>query len=43
MAIDERVTEEMQRLQTESALELCYVPVYKIDPCKRLRSIMQDP
>ena len=33
-ALDERVTSEMQRLRTEAALELCYVPLYKIDPCK---------
>ena len=30
MDLDERVTEEMQRLQTDAALELCYVPLYKI-------------
>ena len=34
MDLDEQVTEEMQRLQTEAALELCYVPLYKIDPGK---------
>ena len=28
--LTEQVTEEMQRLQTEAALELCYVPLYKI-------------
>ena len=33
-ALDERVTSEMQRLRTEAALELCYIPLYKIDPCK---------
>ena len=33
-AIDERLTSEMQRLRMEGALELCYVPLYKIDPCK---------
>ena len=30
MDLDEQVTEEMQRLQTNAALELCYVPLYKI-------------
>ena len=34
MDLDEKVTEEMQRLQTEAALELCYVPLYKVDPGK---------
>ena len=34
MAIDEQVTVEMQRLQTEASLELCYVPLYKVDPGK---------
>ena len=34
MDLDEQVTEEMQRLQTEVALELCYVPLYKVDPGK---------
>ena len=34
MDLDEQVTEEMQRLQTEADLELCYVPLYKIDPGK---------
>ena len=29
MDLDEQVTEEMQRLQTDAALELCYVPLYK--------------
>ena len=33
-ALDERVTLEMERLRTEASLELCYVPLYKIDPCK---------
>ena len=33
-ALDERVTSEMQRLRTEAVLELCYTPLYKIDPCK---------
>ena len=33
-ALDERVTSEMQRLRKDGALELCYVPLYKIDPCK---------
>ena len=32
MDLDEQVTKEMQRLQTDAALELCYVPLYKIDP-----------
>ena len=34
MELDEHVTTEMHRLRTESALELCYVPLYKIDPGK---------
>ena len=34
MDLDEQVTEEMQRLQTEAALELCYVPLYKTGPGK---------
>ena len=29
MDLDEQVTEEMQRLQTDAALELCYVLLYK--------------
>ena len=28
------VNVEMHRLCTEAALELCYVPLFKIDPCK---------
>ena len=32
--LDEQVTEEMQRLQTDAALELCYVPLYKIGSSK---------
>ena len=32
MDLDEQVTEEMQRLQTDAAFELCYVPLYKIGP-----------
>ena len=32
--LDEEVTEVMQRLQTDAALELCYVPLYKIGPDK---------
>ena len=31
---DEQVTEQMQRLQTETALELCYFSLYKIGPGK---------
>ena len=34
MDLDEQVTEEMQRLQIDAVLELCYVPLYKIGPCK---------
>ena len=34
MAIDNEVNIEMQRLRTEAPLELCYVPLYKIDPGK---------
>ena len=30
MDLDEQVNEEMQRLQTDAALELCYVHLYKI-------------
>ena len=30
MALDDDVTIEMQRLRTDAALELCYVPLYKI-------------
>ena len=34
MALDAKVTEEMQRLKTEAVLKLCYVPLYKVDPGK---------
>ena len=34
MGLDEQITEEMQRLQIDAALELCYVPLYKISPGK---------
>ena len=34
MALDDDVNIEMQRLRTEASLELCYVPLYKIDPGK---------
>ena len=34
MAVDEQVKIEMQRLKTEALLELCYVPLYKVDPHK---------
>ena len=34
MALDDDVNVEMQRLRTEAALELCYVPLYRIDPGK---------
>ena len=34
MAIDEQVIVEMQRLQTEASLELCYVLLHKVDPGK---------
>ena len=44
MAIDEDVNVEMQRLCTETTLELCYVPLYKIDPQKtKSHSTMLDP
>ena len=44
MAIDEDVNVEMQRLRTEASLELCYVPLYKIDPHKKKsHSKMLDP
>ena len=42
MATDRGINIEMQRLCTEAALELCYVPLYKVDPGKNLRSTMQD-
>ena len=34
MALDDNVNVEMHRLRTEAVLELCYVPLYKTDPCK---------
>ena len=34
MAIDNEVNIEMQRLRTEAPVELCYVPLCKIDPGK---------
>ena len=34
MDSDEQVTKELQRLQTEAAYELFYVPLYKINPGK---------
>ena len=34
MALDDDVNVEMNRLRTEAALELCYVPLYKTDPGK---------
>ena len=34
MGIDEQVTVEMQRLQAEASLQLCYIPLYKVDPGK---------
>ena len=34
MALDDDVNVEMHRLRAEAALELCYVPLYKIDPHK---------
>ena len=34
MALDDGVNVETQRLRTEAALELYYVPLYKIDPGK---------
>ena len=34
MDLDKQVTTEMQRLPTEATLELCYVPLYKVDPGK---------
>lgn len=33
ITLDERVTLEMQRLRTKAVLELCYTPLYKINPC----------
>ena len=32
--LDEQVTTEMHRLRTEASLELCYVPLYKVQPDK---------
>ena len=34
LELDERVPKEMNRLQTEAPVELCYVPIYKINPAK---------
>lgn len=34
LAVDKQVKIEMHRLRSEVLLELCYVPLYKIDPCK---------
>ena len=34
MDLDEQVTEEVQRLQTDATLGLCYVPLYKTGPGK---------
>ena len=34
MDLDEQITEEMQRLQIDATLELCYVPLSKISPGK---------
>ena len=34
MAVDEQVKIEMERLKTEALLEICYVPLYKVDPHK---------
>ncbi|MCG8077008.1 MAG: AAA family ATPase, partial [Candidatus Thiodiazotropha taylori] len=34
ITLDEKVTEEMDRLRTNAVLELCYTPLYKIKPCK---------
>ena len=34
MALDDDLNVEMQSLLTKAALELCYVPLYKIDPGK---------
>ena len=43
MALDDDVNVEMHRLRTEAALKLCYVPLYKTEPGKKLHSTMQDP
>ena len=32
--LDKQVTTEMHRLRTEASLELCYVPLYKVQPGK---------
>ena len=32
--LDKQVTTEMHRLRTEASLELCYVPLYKVQPDK---------
>ena len=34
MDLGEQVTEEIQKLQTDAALELCYVRLYKTGPGK---------
>ena len=34
MAVDEQGKIEMERLKTEALLEICYVPLYKVDPHK---------
>ena len=32
--LDKQVNTEMHRLRTEASLELCYVPLYKVQPDK---------
>ena len=34
ITVNDQVKIEMQRLRSEGPLELCYIPLYKIDPCK---------
>ena len=34
MDLDEQVATEIHRLRAEAALELCFVPLYRIDPGK---------
>ena len=44
IALDDGVDVEIERLRTEAAFELCYVPLYKIDHGKKKsHSTMLDP
>ena len=35
MALDDYMNVEMHRIRTEAALELCYVPLYRVDSEKK--------